>query len=151
MWRTLSILQSQNSKDNSLFSMNPMNWLCYKNGSITFWMCVLTFLSPITVIFSIGLLLIPERPFMVLICAKKLDLGTIHTLRKPLLKCPNVPKCLEMWRNIKNGNLLPKLWEKIVPVIEKNFEIRGWRRGFAKFVRSLEQFIQTVKGQNNFW
>ena len=22
---------------------------------------------------------------------------------------------------------------------------------FAKFLRSLEQFIQTVKGQNNFW
>ena len=24
-------------------------------------------------------------------------------------------------------------------------------REFAKFLRSLEQFIQTVKGQNNFW
>ena len=22
---------------------------------------------------------------------------------------------------------------------------------FAKFIRSLEQFIQTMKGQNNFW
>ena len=22
---------------------------------------------------------------------------------------------------------------------------------FSKFLRSLEQFIQTVKGQNNFW
>jgi len=22
---------------------------------------------------------------------------------------------------------------------------------FAKFLRALEQFIQTVKGQNNFW
>ena len=32
------------------------------------------------------------------------------------------------------------LWEKIVLVIEKN-----------SFLRSLEQFIQTVKGQNNFW
>ena len=29
------------------------------------------------------------------------------------------------------------------------FEAEG--RGFAKFLRSLEQFIQTVKGQNNFW
>ena len=30
-----------------------------------------------------------------------------------------------------------------------------WRvvsdREFSKFLRSLEQFIQTVKGQNNFW
>ena len=24
-------------------------------------------------------------------------------------------------------------------------------REFSKFLRSLEQFIQTVKGQNNFW
>ena len=24
-------------------------------------------------------------------------------------------------------------------------------REFAQFLRSLEQFIQTVKGQNNFW
>ena len=34
------------------------------------------------------------------------------------------------------------LLEKIVLVIEKNF---------AKVLRSLEQFILTVKGQNNFW
>ena len=30
-----------------------------------------------------------------------------------------------------------------------NFEAEG--REFAKFLRSLEQFIQTVKGQNNIW
>ena len=29
------------------------------------------------------------------------------------------------------------------------FEAEG--RVFAKFLRSLEQFIQTVKGQNNSW
>ena len=29
------------------------------------------------------------------------------------------------------------------------FEAEG--REFAKFLRSLEQSIQTVKGQNNFW
>ena len=33
-----------------------------------------------------------------------------------------------------------KLWK---------FEVEG--REFAKFLRSLEKFIQTVKGQNNFW
>ena len=32
-------------------------------------------------------------------------------------------------------------------VIEKTFEAEG--REFAKILRSLEQFIQTVKGQNN--
>ena len=43
------------------------------------------------------------------------------------------------------------LWEKIVLVIEKKllkFEAEG--REFAKNLGSLEQFIQTVKGQNNF-
>ena len=30
-----------------------------------------------------------------------------------------------------------------------NFEAEG--REVAKFLRSLEQFIQAVKGQNNFW
>ena len=29
------------------------------------------------------------------------------------------------------------------------FEVEG--REFAKILRSLEQFIQAVKGQNNFW
>ena len=29
------------------------------------------------------------------------------------------------------------------------FEAEG--REFAEFLRYLEQFIQTVKGQNNFW
>ena len=54
------------------------------------------------------------------------------------------------------GILLPKLfwstvrkncssdWEKLL-----KFEAES--REFSKFLRSLEQFIQTVKGQNNFW
>ena len=56
---------------------------------------------------------------------------------------------------IGNGILLPKLFW---PTVRKNcssdrekllkFETEGWE--FAKFLRSLEQFIQTVKGQNNF-
>ena len=54
------------------------------------------------------------------------------------------------------GILLSKLFW---PTVRKNyssdrekllkFEAEG--REFAKFLRSLEQFIQTVKGQNNFW
>ena len=52
----------------------------------------------------------------------------------------------------RNGILLPKLFR---PTVRKNcssdlkFEAEG--REFAKILRSLEQFIQTVKGQNNFW
>ena len=35
-------------------------------------------------------------------------------------------------------------WEKLL-----KFEAEG--QEFAKFLRSQEQFFQTVKGQNNFW
>ena len=34
---------------------------------------------------------------------------------------------------------------------EKILKLEGKVREFAKFLRSLEQFIQTVKGRNNFW
>ena len=34
---------------------------------------------------------------------------------------------------------------------EKLLKFDAEGREFAKFLRSLEQFIQTVKGQNNFW
>ena len=54
------------------------------------------------------------------------------------------------------GILLPKLFW---PTVGKNcfsdwekrlkFEAEG--REFAKILRLLEQFIQTVKGQNNVW
>ena len=54
-----------------------------------------------------------------------------------------------------NGILLPKLF---LPAVKKNcssdweklwnFEAEG--REFAQILRSLEQFIHTVKGQNNF-
>ena len=57
---------------------------------------------------------------------------------------------------VENGILLPKLFW---PTVRKNcssdrekllkFEAEG--REFAKFSRSLEQFIQTVKGRDNFW
>ena len=50
----------------------------------------------------------------------------------------------------QNHSDLP--WEKIVIVIKKKllkFDAEG--REFANFLRSPEQFIQRVKGQNNFW
>ena len=48
-----------------------------------------------------------------------------------------------------SGLLLEKIvqrshWEKLL-----KFEAEG--QEFAKVLRSLEQFVQTVKGQNNFW
>ena len=55
----------------------------------------------------------------------------------------------------RNYILLPKL----LPTVRKEcyidpgkllkFETEGGK--FAKILRLLEQFIQTVKGQNNFW
>ena len=44
------------------------------------------------------------------------------------------------------------LREKIILVIEKRLlKFEAEIQEFTKFLRSLEQFIQTVKGQNNFW
>ena len=34
---------------------------------------------------------------------------------------------------------------------EKLLKLEAEGREFAKFLRSLQQVIQTVKGQNNFW
>ena len=45
------------------------------------------------------------------------------------------------------------LWyceKKIVRYREKLLKFEAEGREFAKFLRSLEQFIQTVKGQNKF-
>ena len=35
--------------------------------------------------------------------------------------------------------------------LEKLLKLGAEGREFAKILRSLEQFIQTVKGQNKFW
>ena len=44
------------------------------------------------------------------------------------------------------------LWEKNCSSDrEKLLKFEAEGREFAKFLRSLQQFIQTVKGQNNFW
>ena len=44
------------------------------------------------------------------------------------------------------------LWEEIVLVFEKKkIELEAEGQESANFLRSLEQFIETVKGQNNFW
>ena len=55
-----------------------------------------------------------------------------------------------------NSILLPKLFR---PIVRKNcssdrekllkFEAEG--QEFSKILRSLEQFIQTMRGQNNLW
>ena len=56
----------------------------------------------------------------------------------------------------RNGILLPKLFWPIVRKKcssdrEKFLKLEAEGREFANILRSLEQFVQTVKGQNNFW
>ena len=55
----------------------------------------------------------------------------------------------------RNGILLPKLfWPAAIKNCssdrEKLLKFKAEGREFSKFLRSLEQFIQTMKGQNNF-
>ena len=57
-------------------------------------------------------------------------------------------------KQTRNGILLPKLfWPTVRKICDREkllkFETEG--RDFAKFLRLLVQFIQTAKGQNNFW
>ena len=62
----------------------------------------------------------------------RMSVGRIHGILLPKLFWPTVrKKCSSDW-------------EKLL-----KFEAEG--REFAKFLRSLEQSIQTVKGHNNFW
>ena len=55
-----------------------------------------------------------------------------------------------------NGTLLTKLFwptarKNCSSDREKLLKLEAEGRKFANLLRSLEQFIQTVKGQNNFW
>ena len=57
---------------------------------------------------------------------------------------------------LKIGILLPKLFspnvkKKCCSDREKLLKFEAEDQEFAKLLRSLEQFIQTVKGQNNLW
>ena len=61
-----------------------------------------------------------------------------------------------VWFATRNGILLPKLFWPTVRITcssdqEKLLKFEAEGQEFAKFLRSLEQFIQTVKGQKNFW
>ena len=55
---------------------------------------------------------------------------------------------VDHFRNGRNIILLPKLFRPTVRKIVLVMQAED--QEFANFLRSLEQFIQTVKGQNNF-
>ena len=92
-----------------------------------------------------------------------MNLKTPHTLSFPLkFACLTN---LSNWLNKKkrerkkgkkrgpvyNGILFPKLVWSSVSDWEKILKFKAEGREFVKLLRSLEQFIQTVKVQNNFW
>ena len=65
-------------------------------------------------------------------------------------------KLKEKWNCNGIGILLPKLFwppmrKKCSSDREKLLKFEAKSQEFAKFLRSLEQFIQTVRGQNYFW
>ena len=62
--------------------------------------------------------------------------------RNPISQCK-----MHLWYFVSKS-VLTYCEKKNVIVIGNFFEAEG--QEFAKFLRSLEQFIQTVKGQNNF-
>ena len=49
------------------------------------------------------------------------------------------------------GVLLPTVRKNCCSDREKLLKFDAEGQEFTKILRSLEQFIQTVKGQNNFW
>ena len=79
----------------------------------------------------------------------------IHNIDLPLME-DQVKSYMEMLLRGKNWYFVTKI---VLTTVRKNcssdrekllkFEAEG--REFAKILRLLEQFIQTVKGQNNFW
>ena len=82
-------------------------------------------------------------------------LSLLWTCSGAFFQPPQKTQCNDRFAK-KNGISLPKLFW---PTVRKKrfsdqeklliFEAEG--REFSKFLRSHEQFIQTVKGQNNFW
>ena len=68
---------------------------------------------------------------------------TVHFMAKSSINYRNSILFLKLFWPIVTKNC-SRDWEKLL-----KFEAES--REFSKFLRSLEQLIQTVKGQNNFW
>ena len=70
---------------------------------------------------------------------------------------------LKITNNFSLGVFLMLEWYFVIKIVltycekncstdrEKHLKFEAEGREFSKILRSLEQFIQTVKGQNNFW
>ena len=89
--------------------------------------------------------------------------GVVHQIVSPISNSESTNFCNEyfIWSSfstgkLRNGILLPKLFG---PTVRKNcssdweklLKFEAEARELANFLRSLEQFIDTVKGQDKFW
>ena len=71
------------------------------------------------------------------------DTQEIDTIDKPIKLFSEIVFCGQSCSDLMWEKNCSSDWEKLL-----KFEAEG--QEFAKFLRSLEQFIQTVKGQNKF-
>ena len=105
--------------------------------------------------FSSSFLLI-FTSFLITFCIQYLEGVFLLTLALVLFICSRLKEYVNRIRIFRNGIWLAKLFWLTV---RKNcssdrekllkFETEGWE--FANYLRSLEQFIETMKGQNSFW
>ena len=87
---------------------------------------------------------------------KKLELSPQNFRYDVLYPLYSAKTQIEISKKVWNGILLPKLFwptvrKKCSCDREKFLKFEAEGREFSNFLRSLKQFIQTVKGQNNFW
>ena len=84
-----------------------------------------------------------------LVCDVSLNIYTSYHSLSYLIVIPTTTT-MEMVFCYRNCSYL--LWEKNCTTDrEKLLKFQAEGREFAKFLRSLEQFIQAVKAQNNYW
>ena len=100
--------------------------------------------------------LFPERNFLIKMFLKSGAFSSYEKENKTISK-----HCFDFFSKTFS-NIFFLLWyfvTKIVPTARKKYsgdqekllQFKAESQEFAKFLISLEQFIQIVKGQNNFW
>ena len=88
--------------------------------------------------------------FLYTLLYRSREVGRKNNLKRYMAGCSQFINVIKGWR--VEVVFFYLLWEIFILVIEKNFlkfDAEGLE--LSKILTSLEQFIQTVKGQNNFW
>ena len=121
-----------------LVLVDPMIWISYLKFaffSIAMWQkkCLVRVLNLEYLLYWL------DPPLRIIICLL------------PLLEFPICFHTLPAERVFCYQNCSDLLWEEIVLVIGKKIKFEAEGQEFANILRSLEQFVGTVKGQNNWW